>query len=420
MPDLSFIHTADLHLDSPFATLARENADIASAMRSAAFSAFENIIDVCLKEKVDFLLIAGDVYDSEDRSLRAQVRFRDGLKKLSDAGIDSFIVHGNHDPVGSWSASLEWPERVHIFGDRLESFKATRGNEVLAVIQGISYPRRNEKRNLSLMFGRTGESTFHIGLLHANAGTNTGHEPYAPCTLDDLKRAGMDYWALGHVHEKRILSETAPAVLYPGNTQGRSIRETGEKGCFLVKVDDQYNISKRFIPTHAIGWEVEEITAGGLLTEQDLISRLEQRCREISEEASKPVIVRFMVKGRSPLSKTFMMPAAVSDLLDITRDTGISCSPFVWVEGIKTDISPEMDLEAIIKQESFAGELLRFCEELIGGDDFDRFAEEELSTLFEGSPAGKIIAPPGCERLVSLLREAGTICMEGLLSEDGK
>lgn len=430
MPSFSFIHAADLHLDSPFASLARESVDIASKMRSATFTAFENIIEICIEKKVDFLLIAGDVYDGEDRSLRAQVRFRDGLKKLSDAGINSFVVHGNHDPVGIWSTTLEWPERAYIFSDELNSVHARRGDELLAVIQGISYPKRNEKRNLARIFNRTDDPVFQIGLLHANVGTNTGHEPYAPCTLDDLKKAGMDYWALGHVHEKKILSDNAPVVLYPGNTQGRSIREAGEKGCYLVNVDDHNNIETQFLPTHAIRWEVLEIPSGDLLTEQDLINSLEHRCREISENyknsgnsenyASTPVIVRFLITGRGPLLNVLMNPATVSDLLDITREAGVSCAPFVWVEQLKIQMSPELDFDAIMKQEDFPGELFRFSEELLKDNNFEQFIKDEISALFENNRAGNIIMLPKRERLVSLLREARTICMEGLLKEGKK
>ena len=421
MPPFSFIHTADLHLDSPFSTLARENSDIASAMRSATFRAFENIIELCIKKQVDFLLIAGDVYDGEDRSLRAQIRFRDGLKKLSDAGIAAFVVHGNHDPVGSWSTSLDWPENVHIFGDQPESFQAKRGNELLAVIHGISYPKRNEKRNLSLKLKKSDEPAFQIGLLHANAGANTGHEPYAPCTIEDLKKANMDYWALGHVHEKRILSEEGPVIIYPGNSQGRSIRETGEKGCCLINVDESGKIEKEFLSTHAIRWETAEIQAGDITAEQELINRLENKCIEISENnLSTPVIVRFIITGRGPLSNIISNPQTVNDLLEITRDAGISCSPFVWPEKIKTDMSPELDLDTIINQEDFAGELLRFSEELTDTDEFENFIKEELSPLFENSRAGKIITVPAKRKLHSLLKEARNICMEGLFKEDAK
>ncbi len=416
MLPFSFIHAADLHLDSPFSSLAKENADIASVMRSASFTSFENIIELCISKNVDFFLVAGDVYDGEERSLRAQVRFRDGLKKLSDAGIESFIVHGNHDPLMSWSATLEWPDRVYIFGDHISSIKVIKDKDPLAVIQGISHHKKNETGNLSLMFNRTDRELFHIGLLHATLGSNTGHEPYAPCSIEDLKKSGMDYWALGHVHERKIVSAADPAVVYPGNSQGRSIRETEEKGCYLVTVDDQYQISTEFISACAVKWVKDEADVSGISTEQELINFLEQRCLKLSEnELSKPVIVRFELTGAGPMSKTLMNTAAVDDLLEIARDAGVSCSPFVWVEKISVKTSPELDINTLIEQEDFTGELLRLSEELLSSDNLEQFIKEELSLLYEESRAGKFVALPDKEEAVSLLKAARNICLESLL-----
>lgn len=416
MPAFSFIHAADLHLDSPFASMAKENPDIASEMRDAAFTAFENIIRLCIEKKADFLLIAGDVYDGEDRSLRAQVRFREGLKRLSDAGINTYVVHGNHDPLNSWSASLDWPEGVRIFRDRHEICHAERNGSILAVIQGISYPNRDEHRNLSLMFKRTESSAFHIGLLHANAGNNTGYAPYAPCSPADLKGAGMDYWALGHVHEKKVLNDYAPVILYPGNTQGRSVRETGKRGCFFIRVDEQHNIEKEFFPVHAVEWRVEEIPGGNFTSEQDIIKCLEQKCAEISEnDLSVPTVVRFILTGRGHLSNYLMNPVITEDLLEITREAGISCSPYVWVEQIRSQVQPEFNFKAISRQEDFPGELYRYFKGMLNGAEFDRFIKEELSDLFDNSRAVKMISPPEKKRMEALLEKAGNICLEGLL-----
>ena len=143
MSNFSFIHAADLHLDSPFATLSPNNPDLAAMLRSGTFEAFDKVMQLCLEKRVDFLLVAGDIYDGADRSLRAQVKFRDGLKRLSEAGIRSFVVYGNHDPLDGWSSTLEWPPSVHLFGDHVETLEVKRNGSLLACIQGISYPKRD-------------------------------------------------------------------------------------------------------------------------------------------------------------------------------------------------------------------------------------------------------------------------------------
>jgi DNA repair exonuclease SbcCD nuclease subunit len=140
MQSFSFIHTADLHLDSPFAGLRQVDGAVASLIKDATFRAFDNVVDLALAKKVDFLLVAGDVYDAADRSLRAQLKFAEGLKKLTNSGIRCFVCHGNHDPLDGWSASLRWPEGVHIFGPELESIPLALGGEDAVVVHGISYP----------------------------------------------------------------------------------------------------------------------------------------------------------------------------------------------------------------------------------------------------------------------------------------
>lgn len=122
MANFSFIHASDLHLDSPFVGISTESEDVARALRSATFEAYDRLIELCIDKKVQFLVIAGDVYDGQDRSLRAQLKFSDGLKRLADHGIRSFVAHGNHDPLSGWSSNINWPEEVHIFqADQVET-----------------------------------------------------------------------------------------------------------------------------------------------------------------------------------------------------------------------------------------------------------------------------------------------------------
>jgi exonuclease SbcD len=414
MPPFSFIHTADLHLDSPFSTLARENTDLSAIMRSATFNAFENIIRLCIEKRVDFLVIAGDVFDGADRSLRAQVKFRDGLKRLNDAGIHSFIAHGNHDPLDSWSTSLDWPFRVHLFPDHVETVPITRNHELLGNIQGISYPKGNERRNLAKLFKKTGPD-FHIGLLHANAGSNTGHEPYAPCSLEDLLKAGMDYWALGHVHTRRRLSDSGPFILYPGNTQGRNINEPGKRGCYLVRVDEEGGINTEFFPTDSVRWYSLNIQIDNLESEQDLINSLNKTCEEISVNGSgRTSIVRIILEGNSPLAKMLTDTNIIKDLLEITRENGTLFSPQVWIEKIESRAKTPFDIPSLLKNSDFVGELLRLSKELSENDHFEEIIEDDISMLFNDPKAHRFLKPPDLDRLKELLNDAVMICLAEL------
>ncbi|MGD2125677.1 MAG: DNA repair exonuclease [Desulfobacteraceae bacterium] len=420
MPSFSFVHTADLHLDSPFSAFSLNNPDIASAMRSATMEAFDKVIQLCLEKHVDFLLVAGDVYDGADRSLRAQVKFRDGLRRLDEAGIRSFVVHGNHDPLNGWSSSLEWPKAVHIFRDQVQTVRVERDRALLACIQGISYPERDERRNLSLLLKRT-DPAFHIGLLHANVGSDTGHEPYAPCTLEDLLKPEMDYWALGHVHQRRVLSQDLPWVVYPGNTQGRNIREGGEKGCYFVRVGEDREVEIEFHATDVLRWVKRDLSIQDLQTEQDLLVALDRLCQNISEsESGRPTIARIFLTGRGPLYTFLRKPATAPELLEIVQEMGMSYNPYLWVEQVRLGIKPELDMAALIEGKDFVGELLRYARELSEGDSFEEQMIAELSPLFEDPRVRKFLDSPNSEELRELLGQAEAICAESLRGEGGE
>ena len=196
---LRFIHAADLHLDSPFTGIRAAAPDnVGTALYSATFDSYRNIIDLCISEQVDALLVAGDIYDGADRSLRAQRAFIDGLRSLDAAGIRSFVCHGNHDPLDGWEARLAYPDGCHRFGPDFEAVPLFPDEPERALIYGISYPTRDIYENLVARLGPVDESGFAIGLLHANVGGNTDHALYAPCSLDDLAESGSTTgrWAM--------------------------------------------------------------------------------------------------------------------------------------------------------------------------------------------------------------------------------
>ena len=182
MPILRFVHAAALHLDSPFRGIRNQApAHVADTLSSATFDAYRNIIDLCLREQVDALLVAGDIYDGADRSLRAQLRFVDGLARLSSHGIRSFICHGNHDHLDGWEARLDLPAGCIRFGPEVQGFPVFPDESERAMVYGVSYPTREVRENLTPHFAGTNPGQgFKIGLLHANVGNNPDHDPYAP------------------------------------------------------------------------------------------------------------------------------------------------------------------------------------------------------------------------------------------------
>lgn len=424
MPGFSFVHAADLHLDSPFAGLGRlssEHSRVVEKLREATFRAFDTIIELCLHERVDFLLVAGDVFDGADRSLKAQLRFRDGLRRLSEHRIRAFVIHGNHDPLDGWADSIHLPEGVHDFGQALESIVVEKDGQAVARIHGISYPTRKIDSRFGLGFRRAGDEPFQIGLFHCNVGGDTRHDPYAPRTVGELAEAGLDYWALGHIHESVVLRSVNPFIGYPGNTQGRHINESGPRGCFLVRVTaaGKLDTPPEFIPTDSVRWLSGEIDITGVAALDELLSRFEERLDDLLDQAAgRPVVARIALVGRGVLHQALTRHQASRDLLDKLHELGVQRNPFVWTESLVVRTRPQVDLDARRSAPDFLGDLLRLIDGIRQSPEEMNALRGEVALLFQHARASKFLEQPGDDALQAILDRAEGRCADLLLEDE--
>ncbi|MDY6823675.1 MAG: DNA repair exonuclease [Thermodesulfobacteriota bacterium] len=230
-----FIHAADIHLDSPLKGLeAHEDAPV-EEIRGATRRAFENLIDLAIEEEVAFVLIAGDLYDGDWKDYNTGLFFVRQMGRLGKEGIRAFIVTGNHDAANQITRTMPLPENVTLFSHKKPVSEKL--DDLDVIIHGQSYATRAVTENLAAQFPSYDPNYFNIGLLHTSLTGRDGHEDYAPCTLDDLKSRGYDYWALGHIHKREVVLED-PWIIFPGNIQGKHIKETGAKGATLVTIED--------------------------------------------------------------------------------------------------------------------------------------------------------------------------------------
>ena len=229
-----FIHTADIHLDSPLRGLARYEGAPADRIRGATREALDGLVQTAIEERVSFVVIAGDVFDGEWRDYNTGLFFARQMSRLGEEGIRVFMVSGNHDAASAVSRSLKMPDNVHLFSSRAPETDLL--PEIGVAVHGQGFARPDVSDDLSSAYPPAVEGYYNIGVLHTCADGREGHARYAPCREKDLVAKGYDYWALGHVHRREILSES-PWIVFPGNLQGRHIRETGPKGCTLVSVD---------------------------------------------------------------------------------------------------------------------------------------------------------------------------------------
>jgi exonuclease SbcD len=360
----TFMHAADLHLDSPFKGLTKVPEAVRERLRQSTFTALGRLADIVKREKVDFVVLAGDLFDAADRSLRAQLRLQKALSEMTSQGASVFIVHGNHDPESGRQAKLDWPPGVFVFGSSAVQCQPafSRKGELVAHVYGISYPTSAVTDNLALRFRKREGASFHLALLHANVDGNPSYDNYAPCRLDELVAGGFDYWALGHIHDRRVLHEY-PHVVYPGNLQGRSIRETGGKGAYIVSVSDTGSVDMKFHDVADVLWQETAVSIEGIEREQDLKNRLLTVVEETRQQMQgRPSLVRIRLEGRGVLHDRLLQPSIAEEWLEEVREWVAApeeVENWIWPESLSVRTSGLLILETLAEEEGFLGELLR-------------------------------------------------------------
>jgi DNA repair exonuclease SbcCD nuclease subunit len=363
MSRFRFVHAADLHLDTPFEGIGRTAPQVADVLRDASLEAWDALVRLAIEQDASFLLIAGDIYDGAARGVRAQLRFCRGLERLSEHGIGVFIVHGNHDPLDGWSAIRQWPDGTTVFGSEcVQAIPFERDGTRLATIHGISYARREVFDNLARQFVRGPDPGLHIGLLHCNVGGHPEHAPYSPCSFEDLIRAGMDYWALGHVHRYQANQEDRQTIVYPGCLQGRSAHacDEGPKGAVVVEAEDDRVRSMEFVPVDRIRYVSTDVDISDVEDIRALQELLLRRATEV-RAAQRPagVLIKAVLSGRTDVHRDLGRPGVLPELLKTMREETAGFDPLFWWIAINDRSRLTADLDTISRRGDFSAELLR-------------------------------------------------------------
>ena len=327
-----FIHTADLHLDSPLRSLALRDPDLAELIADASRATLRNIVDLCISARVDALLIAGDLYDGSQTSMKTARFLAAELARLDRAGIRAFIIRGNHDAMSQISRELTPPPNTYVFDGRAGVETLTQGAMQVA-IHGLSFRDPHAPDSLLPKYRPPVADAVNIGLMHTSLNGTSGHDPYAPCTLADLQAHGFDYWALGHIH-KRAEYPGPAHVTMPGIPQGRDIGEAGAGSVTLVHIDDSGRITTEARIVALAGFAQVEVDVTGLDDWRALQTAIETGL-EGARLSCPHLVARLRVVGDSPLAPRLLRDR---DLAQAEAQELAKALHGVWVEKLVLDL----------------------------------------------------------------------------------
>ena len=405
---VSFIHCADLHLDSPFKGMSQLPAPVFEDVRESTFQALDRLVEAAIDKKVDFILMAGDVFDSDRQSLKAQVKLNQAFVKLKEYNIQVYVSFGNHDFTSNQRYRFQFPENVFVFQqEQVSSATFRKEGKALAEIYGFSYKQRAVTENKTKEYQLTGEALYHIGMLHGSLSTNTEHDVYAPFELGELTAKPFDYWALGHIHKRKILSESPP-VVYPGNIQGRTRKEAGAKGCYYTKLT-RSDSEMEFIPLHFVAFEDLMLNISGCQQPHQLETLLSEALAAVRQQEGR-CVVTLELESDNPETEAWQQAGLIEETIQLANETNRGEGTWAYIRDFRLRTKPIWDLNELRETRHFTGELVHTFDSLSG-------LEEIWQPLRDHRQARKYLTPFSKSEEEEMKQEAQDWLLNELLKD---
>lgn len=351
---MKFVHAADLHLDSPLSGLSKYEGAPVEQIRGATRRALENLVKLCIAEQAQLLVIAGDLYDGDWRDYSTGLFFNKQMAALRAADVRVVWIRGNHDAASKLTAFLNLPDNVHeLSHKRPDSFVL---EDLGVAVHGQGFDTRDVTSDLSSRYPEPRRGLFNLGLLHTALEGRAGHASYAPCRLSALVDRGYDYFALGHVHTREILS-SEPWIVFPGNLQGRHAREPGAKGASLVTVEHEQVRSVEHRALDEVRWHVAQVDVSGERSLDGVLERVRDSLNAVvAASDGRLAAVRVRVRGASAAHEQLM--ARFERVTEEVRALTLDLPGEAWLEKVELATSPEAQADYRERDDAI-GELLR-------------------------------------------------------------
>jgi predicted phosphodiesterase len=409
-----FLHAADIHLDSPQRGLDRYEGAPVAECRGATRRALENLASLAIAENVAFVLIVGDLYDGDWLDYNTGLFFGKVMSRLREARIPVYMIRGNHDAANRMTKDLRLLDNVRVLST--ERADTVVQEDCGVAVHGRSFPTRAVLDNLARGYPPRLAGCFNIGLLHTCVDGREGHEPYAPCSLSDLRAREYGYWALGHVHARETLYRDDPWIVFPGNLQGRHVREPGSKGCVLVTVDDSQSVASiepRWLDV--VRWEICRVDAAGARDADETLLRFQERLgRLLPACEDKLLALRVEFHGACQAHAPLLARPThwINEVRQVALDVG---NGRVWVEKVLLKTAPP-GAPSAGRSDAPLTELAACLDELLSDDArlralCDR-ALDDLKRRLDSDLLDDLETP---ERLRGLLDQVGPLLLERLL-----
>ncbi len=404
---VKFIHAADIHLDSPLNGLSAYPDAPADQLRGATRDAFTLLVDHAIDEAVDFMVIAGDLYDGSWRDYNTGIFFCKEMGRLKRASIPVYLLFGNHDAESEMTRKLELPDNVHCFASNKAGTLRVEGLPV--ALHGQSFKQKETTSNLVPGYPAAIPGHFNIGVLHTALEGYAAHANYAPCTVDELHAKGYQYWALGHVHEFAQWSGPS-TIVFPGNLQGRNVRECGRRGAVLVTVDDDGEVSVERILIDVLRWEHVQLDVSACETLEEVSRRIGEALHLLLDvDGHVPRAVRVTLTGRTKAhGQLFGLEAQLrAEVLAQIASIG---NERLWLEKVRIQTQASVDATKVHARMDAFTDLQAILDAAAADPDFIAVLQKELAPF-----AAK--APLDLQPLVPLLEQIRQGDLKGLVDE---
>lgn len=362
--------------------LSARASELADKLRLATRQALTNLVDHALRQQVDFLLIAGDLYDGDWRDYQTGIFLVKQLQRLHAADIPVFLIHGNHDAQNLMTRQLDLPANVTVFSSR--QAESHHLQELGVALHGWSYREQKETENPVPGYPEPIPGAFNIGLLHTGLGGLGGHADYAPCSLEELCNKGYDYWALGHVHGAQILHEH-PHIVFSGNLQGRSIRETGPKSAYEVTVSQGRVTDLHPVYCDVARWADQELDVSECQDFDEVLTALRQQIQTIAHgQAEHLLALRLTLTGTTTLHDQLL--AHAPRLTSEAHTSAAATSQTLYIDKVKPATQPSWDAATRQARQDALGEIQSLLAQAPNDPDLQKMLKADTDKLVSQLP----------------------------------